>query len=168
MGLGLLILINGFNLFVSFITIVIQYNTHSIDTLFWISLIVLIGSFLGFSGMVLIGDGFYRMGSTLLVLAGILTIFTIIGIYNWRIAHRYWNVLEAKRRLWTYPPDPEWPEIRRKILERDGYRCSNCGKEEFLDVHHIVPLSRGGTTQPSNLITLRRDCHAKIHPHMEK
>jgi hypothetical protein len=65
---------------------------------------------------------------------------------------------------YQYPSD--WESIRREVLARDGYRCGNCGGTESLHVHHIVPLSRGGTNGLTNLRTLCENCHKKIHPHM--
>lgn len=62
---------------------------------------------------------------------------------------------------------PNWPELRRMALQRDGYRCGNCGLTTNLHVHHIVPLSKGGTNQLNNLRTLCRDCHTLLHPHMQ-
>lgn len=64
-----------------------------------------------------------------------------------------------------YPDD--WDELRREIYARDGYTCRNCGADKIeLHAHHIVPLSVGGSNELSNLVTLCRECHAKLHPHM--
>lgn len=53
----------------------------------------------------------------------------------------------------VYPSD--WDEIRKRIYYRDSYSCRNCGATDtMLHVHHIVPLSRGGTSIDSNLVTL--------------
>lgn len=57
---------------------------------------------------------------------------------------------------------------RIKALERDGFKCQECGKKDVLDVHHI---DGKGSTFPvpeqnnsiENLITLCRSCHRKIH-----
>ena len=46
------------------------------------------------------------------------------------------------------------PELRHKILVRDGYRCRECGKskdETSLEIDHIHPLSKGGLTTEDNL-----------------
>ncbi len=53
------------------------------------------------------------------------------------------------------------PARRRAVLARDGHRCTTpgCGAKHFLEVHHIVPRSRGGTNHESNLITLCSSCH---------
>ena len=53
-------------------------------------------------------------------------------------------------------------ELRHKIFVRDGYRCRECGKskdETSLEIDHIYPLSKGGTTTEDNLWTLCRDCN---------
>ena len=52
-----------------------------------------------------------------------------------------------------------YQQLRRTILERDGFRCQNCGMRQRLDVHHIIPRGRGGGDQERNLITLCRTCH---------
>ena len=54
------------------------------------------------------------------------------------------------------------------IRERDGNRCSICGRTNVeLHVHHIVPLSEKGGNDPSNLMSVCVDCHRKLHdgPH---
>lgn len=55
--------------------------------------------------------------------------------------------------------------LRKFILERDDYTCQVCGASlhnDFnlkLEVDHIVPISKGGKTDPSNLQTLCRKCN---------
>lgn len=51
---------------------------------------------------------------------------------------------------------------RRKILERDNFKCQNCLSEDKLEVHHIIPVSKGGTKKQDNLCTLCFDCHINI------
>ncbi|MGB4497084.1 MAG: HNH endonuclease [Methylococcaceae bacterium] len=41
--------------------------------------------------------------------------------------------------------------------------CVACGIREKLHQHHLVPKSRGGSNDQTNLITLCVDCHEKIH-----
>ena len=52
-------------------------------------------------------------------------------------------------------------ETRARILERDGYRCRCCSSEDYLSVDHIVPTSRGGTGEDSNLQVLCLKCNTK-------
>jgi hypothetical protein len=59
---------------------------------------------------------------------------------------------------------PEWRERRREILERDGFECQECGDDsEGLHVHHITPVSDGGSDDDENLRTLCPSCHRKAH-----
>ncbi|MBI4063986.1 MAG: RecQ family ATP-dependent DNA helicase [Elusimicrobia bacterium] len=67
--------------------------------------------------------------------------------------------------LSKYPNN--WNEIRRLVLGRDQNRCVRCGAPDHLHVHHIVPISRGGKHDPSNLIALCERCHAHAHPDMQ-
>lgn len=41
--------------------------------------------------------------------------------------------------------------------------CVNCGSTDNLYLHHIVPLSLGGTNKLSNIVPLCGNCHSKIH-----
>lgn len=59
---------------------------------------------------------------------------------------------------------PTWEQLRQAVLERDAYRCSNCGAngpDVILEGHHIVPREAGGSDTLSNLVTLCRDCHVR-------
>ena len=63
---------------------------------------------------------------------------------------------------------PDWPEIRRNIIQRDGYCCQSCGRKytlTALHVHHKIPykafIVRNQANEFDNLITLCPDCHRK-------
>ena len=43
-----------------------------------------------------------------------------------------------------------WRKQRALILNRDGYRCTVCGREAD-QVDHIIPVARGGTDDADNL-----------------
>ena len=57
----------------------------------------------------------------------------------------------ARQRI----PDP----VRTKVLLRDGARCRRCRTPVNLEVDHIIPVSKGGRTEESNLQTLCRRCN---------
>jgi hypothetical protein len=59
----------------------------------------------------------------------------------------------AKRRI----PDP----VRAEVLLRDGARCRRCRTAVNLEVDHIIPVSKGGKTEDSNLQTLCRRCNRR-------
>lgn len=67
----------------------------------------------------------------------------------------------------NYPPD--WRRRARAIYKRDGYTCQNCGAQggpfgsTELHAHHIVNVASGGIHEPSNLVTLCRECHTATH-----
>lgn len=50
------------------------------------------------------------------------------------------------------------PMTRRGVLQRDGYRCAYCaGRAETVD--HVVPRSRGGRHEWSNVVAACRRCN---------
>jgi len=56
-----------------------------------------------------------------------------------------------------------YSQRHRQVLERDGWRCQNCGSMSNLEVHHQQFRSRGGSDVELNLITLCCTCHARAH-----
>jgi hypothetical protein len=54
--------------------------------------------------------------------------------------------------------------VKSAVLSRDNYTCQICGaKNTKLEVHHIMFRSDGGSNRMDNLVTLCKDCHAKVH-----
>ena len=53
--------------------------------------------------------------------------------------------------------------VRSKVLARDAYRCRHCGISAdlgaVLHVDHLIPVSKGGTSDLGNLQTLCQDCN---------
>ena len=41
--------------------------------------------------------------------------------------------------------------------------CATCGSKKYVELHHIIPVSVGGTDDYFNLISLCHDCHMKLH-----
>ena len=60
----------------------------------------------------------------------------------------------------------EWRIIRNRYA-RAHPLCEMCLKEgrytPMDEVHHILPLNRGGGNEESNLMSLCHSCHEKIH-----
>ena len=57
----------------------------------------------------------------------------------------------------------EYLSLHNQVLERDGWRCQECGSLKNLQVHHLQPRSRLGDDTMTNLITLCSRCHGKRH-----
>jgi len=49
---------------------------------------------------------------------------------------------------------------RCTYVDRNGHRCEN---EQWLHIHHILPVSRGGSNDPGNLSTLCSAHHDLVH-----
>ncbi len=62
-----------------------------------------------------------------------------------------WQDRFANRRV----PD----SMRAAVLMRDGGRCRKCRRAIKLEMDHIVPVSKGGKTEESNLQTLCQPCN---------
>ena len=60
----------------------------------------------------------------------------------------------------------EWKRIRARYVKAHPL-CERCLAEGRLtpveEVHHILPVNRGGSNAESNLMSLCRSCHNKIH-----
>ncbi|MDE2732188.1 MAG: HNH endonuclease [Bacteroidota bacterium] len=48
---------------------------------------------------------------------------------------------------------------RKNVLRRDGFRCQYCNQRERLTVDHVVPRSRGGKDQWTNLVAACIRCN---------
>jgi len=60
-----------------------------------------------------------------------------------------------------YPPD--W-ERRREEALGGGRGCRRCGDVRgSMHVHHLTPISRGGSHRPENLTVLCATCHSNAH-----
>jgi 5-methylcytosine-specific restriction endonuclease McrA len=56
------------------------------------------------------------------------------------------------------------PFTRRNIYQHYGHRCCYCGRHlpaSDLNLDHVVPISRGGTTDWSNIVTACIPCNLK-------
>lgn len=81
---------------------------------------------------------------------------------------------ENNKNYERYKTNPEthkryskaWKIIRKRYISEHPL-CESCLKENRMTkaehVHHIKPLSIGGTHDESNLMSLCKSCHSKIH-----
>ena len=68
-------------------------------------------------------------------------------------------------RLVSYVPVPRFfnlPLSRRSLLSRDNYTCQYCGTTEHpLTIDHVIPRSRGGKTEWTNVVAACVSCNRK-------
>ena len=50
---------------------------------------------------------------------------------------------------------------RSRIYKRDGYECVYCGSKKQLTLDHVIPKSRGGRNEWTNLVTCCFKCNLK-------
>lgn len=59
-----------------------------------------------------------------------------------------------------------WARIRNRYVREHPF-CERCFAEGKMvpveEVHHILPISKGGTHDKNNLMSLCQSCHTKIH-----
>ena len=76
------------------------------------------------------------------------------------------TLISEKVKHWGYQKgfDYGYSSRRKAVLHRDNYTCQCCGKKNCgLEVHHIIYRSNGGNNDETNLITLCKECHKKVH-----
>ncbi len=55
--------------------------------------------------------------------------------------------------------------FRAAVLERDRYRCIDCGSPENLRACHTVPLAEGGGYHPDQGVTRCANCDRATDPY---
>ena len=63
----------------------------------------------------------------------------------------------------------KWQRIRKQVFQRDGYRCTHCGKAGSLEAHHNPSLIDRPAVDvdefynPEKIKTVCRLCHIREH-----
>lgn len=62
------------------------------------------------------------------------------------------------------PSSSEWSALRKFVFDRDDHTCQYCSKQgSNLHCDHIIPISRGGSNHPDNLVTACGTCNLQKH-----
>ena len=76
----------------------------------------------------------------------------------------YWEIRKSKRNK---SEATKLNKRRRKIAERQKFRCPVCGESIFngepTQIHHLIPKKDGGKDNINNLVHAHTYCHHKIH-----
>jgi len=81
------------------------------------------------------------------------------------------NQAPAARELATVTRYARSPAVAAYVIQRAAGLCELCGRtsfttdsgEVFLEVHHVLQLSKGGPDTPSNTVALCPTCHRELH-----
>jgi len=49
--------------------------------------------------------------------------------------------------------------MKKRLIKQRGSMCQHCGERTKLEMHHILPVAKGGTTTAENLLLLCKPCH---------
>lgn len=71
-----------------------------------------------------------------------------------------WN----KVNYYEYIKSDEWKAKKLECHQRDNFQCRLCGTAMNLVAHHVT-YDRLGDEDLSDLVTLCKDCHKKVHEH---
>lgn len=73
-----------------------------------------------------------------------------------------WSPQALLAKRWKgRPPRSVWWVLRQTVLERDNYTCVYCGRRGGrLSLDHLLPVSRGGTSELSNLVAACVACNS--------
>lgn len=55
------------------------------------------------------------------------------------------------------------PAVQREVWKKWERRCGHCGWAKRLQLHHIIPVSSGGSNTADNLAPLCQECHREWH-----
>ena len=78
------------------------------------------------------------------------------------INRRAGDSMSLRQRQPRIKLDPEaYSSVQKLVLERDGWRCQECGAAKNLQVHHLKPRNQLGSDIEQILITLCVSCHGK-------
>ena len=86
-----------------------------------------------------------------------------------RIQRRNW--LQPEKREATVPIYMRDPNVVAYVRLRSEYRCEMCGwlgfvkddGTQYVEVHHLKPLSETGQDTPENAVALCPNCHRHLH-----
>jgi hypothetical protein len=75
---------------------------------------------------------------------------------------------EVLKKKWLYQKGLNYgfENTKAMVLNRDNYTCRYCkgkSKDSKLEVHHVIFRSNKGSDEETNLITLCKTCHDKVH-----
>jgi len=80
--------------------------------------------------------------------------------------NRHWKIIGHFLKKGELPKKRKrknlhYSSLKWKIFKRDNFTCQNCGSQEFLELDHIIPISKGGKEKKENYQTLCKKCNVR-------
>lgn len=97
----------------------------------------------------------YGLGIFFALVIAAIVFFSLVSIHSGMQRRT-----SAPQTLWQ---STEYRMNRERVMRVYGRRCSVCGSMDRVEMHHIVPRSRGGSHQTSNLVPLCHYHHEQVH-----
>jgi len=72
-----------------------------------------------------------------------------------------WEEKRAKGKREEWSSRYVSAETRTALLSAAQHKCAACPSTEHLEIDHIIPISRGGSSEPDNLQVLCRKCNRR-------
>lgn len=116
--------------------------------------------FLGIAFIAFLFEAAPSVAVGLLIVGGLVAIGRFAHWTNTNEEYQQTKRRQAEQALASNPP---WSQVRQIAFEVLGRSCASCGAGYDLQVHHVRPVSQGGTNSLENLQVLCRSCHNKIH-----
>ena len=90
-------------------------------------------------------------------------VYQTSGEYDWRFASKQQiDEQEQARKAYRQKQKKTIPaSLRTAVFERDGYKCLACGSQKSLRCDHVLPESKGGPMDASNMQTLCASCNSR-------
>ena len=78
---------------------------------------------------------------------------------NWKTINRFLKKGNLPQKIKR--KNLHFSSLKWKIFKRDNFTCQACGSQEFLELDHIIPVSKGGKETEENYQTLCKKCNIK-------
>lgn len=67
----------------------------------------------------------------------------------------------VRLRKYVHVPYKSVELTRNNVFKRDSHECQYCGSKRDLTLDHVLPRSKGGSSNWKNLVTACKPCNAK-------
>lgn len=82
-------------------------------------------------------------------------------IRDWKIINHFLRTGNLPKKIKPKRKNLHFSSLKWKIFKRDNFTCKKCGSQEFLELDHIIPISKGGKEKESNYQTLCKKCNVR-------